>query len=219
MTALRVLIGCETSGVMRRAFTALGHDVWSVDLLPSEDGSNRHIIGDVRDYLDHGWDLLAVMHPPCTRLCNSGVRWLHVPPPGRTRAEMWAELDAGVDLFAACWRAPVERVAVENPIIHKHARDRMPADLPRPQIVQPWWFGEPFKKATGFYLRGLPPLVPTDKLIPPPTGSDEAKAWEAVHRAPPGPDRWKFRSRTFEGLARAAAAQWAGPAEREAAHG
>lgn len=219
MTALRVLIGCETSGVMRRAFTALGHDAWSVDLLPSEDGSNRHIIGDVRDYLDHGWDLLAVMHPPCTRLCNSGVRWLHVPPPGRTRAEMWAELDAGVDLFAACWRAPVERVAVENPIIHKHARDRMPADLPRPQIVQPWWFGEPFKKATGFYLRGLPPLVPTDKLIPPPTGSDEAKAWEAVHRAPPGPDRWKFRSRTFEGLARAAAAQWAGPAEREAAHG
>lgn len=81
MTApLSILIGCETSGVMRRAFAALGHDVWSCDLLPAEDGSNRHITGDVRDHLADGWDMLIVAHPPCTRLCNSGVRWLHTPP-------------------------------------------------------------------------------------------------------------------------------------------
>ncbi|SDG09552.1 hypothetical protein, partial [Rhodobacter capsulatus] len=151
---MRGLIGCETSGVMRRAFAARGHDMWSVDLLPTEDGSNRHIRGDLRDYLDEGWDFLAVCHPPCTRLCNSGVRWLHVPPPGRSLAEMWAELDEGAALFSACWRAPIARVAIENPVMHKHARARLPADLPRPQIVQPWWFGDPAFKATGWYLRG-----------------------------------------------------------------
>ena len=80
---MRVLIGCETSGVMRRAFSAQGHDVWSCDLLPAEDGSNRHIRGDVRDYPHDGWDLLMVSNPPCTRLCNSGVRWLSAPPAGR----------------------------------------------------------------------------------------------------------------------------------------
>lgn len=209
MTALRVLIGCETSGVARRAFAARGHDVWSCDILPAEDGSNRHIVCDIRDGILHdGWDLLAVMHPPCTRLCNSGVRWLHTPPPGRTKAEMWADLDEGAALFAACWLAPVERVAVENPIMHKHARARLPDCLPKPQIVQPWWFGEPFFKATGFYLRGLPPLTPTAKLTPPPPGTDEHKEWSAIHRAPPGPDRWRFRSRTFDGVADAAADQW-----------
>jgi len=209
---VRVLIGCETSGVMRRAFDAIGHDVWSCDLLPAEDGSNRHIRGDVRDHLNDGWDLLMVLHPPCTRLCNSGVRWLHTPPPGRSLDDMWRELDEGVALFSACWQAPVPRVAVENPIMHKHARERLPADLPKPQIVQPWWFGERAFKATGFYLRGLPKLFATDQLTPPTAkGDPEAhKAWSAIHRAPPGPDRWKFRSRTFEGIAHACAAQWGG---------
>jgi hypothetical protein len=213
--SLRVLIACETSGVMRRAFASRGHDTWSCDLLPAEDGSNRHIRGDVRDYLGDGWDLLVVAHPPCTRLCNSGVRWLHVPPPGKTMAQMWAELEDGVALFSACWLAPVPRVAVENPVMHRHARERMPADLPKPQIVQPWWFGDPAFKATGFYLRGLPPLTPTLRLTPPKSGTDDHKAWSAVHRAPPGPDRWKFRSRTFQGIADAAAKQW-GSAAQEA---
>lgn len=218
MTApLRVLIGCETSGVMRRAFADRGHDAWSCDLLPSEDGSNRHIIGDVRDHLNDGWDLLVVAHPPCTRLCNSGVRWLHVPPPDRTSAEMWADLEEGVALFTACWQAPVPRVAVENPIMHRHARERMPADLPKPQIVQPWWFGEPFFKATGFYLRGLPPLLPTRRLNPPKPGTEDHRLWSAVHRAPPGPDRWKFRSRTFAGVAAACADQWGNHAMKEIA--
>lgn len=212
---MRVLIGCESSGVMRRAFVARGHDAWSCDLLPADDGSNRHIRGDVRDHLGDGWDLLVVAHPPCTRLCNSGVRWLHTPPPGRTAAEMWAELDEGAALFADCWNAPVPRVAVENPVMHKYARARLPADLPRPQIVQPWWFGERACKATGFYLRGLPPLVATDRLTPPKSDALDYRDWHAVHRAPPGPDRWKFRSRTFEGIAAACADQWGDFAENE----
>ena len=97
---MRILIACEFSGVVRRAFAARGHDAWSCDLLPAEDGSNHHIVGDARDYLDEGWDLLAVFHPPCTRLCNSGVRWLSVPPPGRKIGDMWRELDAAADLFS-----------------------------------------------------------------------------------------------------------------------
>jgi len=130
---------------------------------------------------------------------------------------MWAELEEGVALFAACWQAPVGRVAVENPIMHRHARERMPSDLPRPQIVQPWWFGERAFKATGFYLRGLPPLAPTARLTPPRPGTAEHKAWSAIHRAPPGPDRWRFRSRTFAGIAAACADQWGTHALREAA--
>ena len=204
---MRILVGCETSGVVRRAFAERGHDVWSVDLLPAEDRSNRHIIGDVRDYLGGGWDLLAVMHPPCTRLCNSGVRWLHVPPHGRTKEEMWRELEDGAALFSACWNAPIDRVCVENPVMHRHARERI-AGWQRPQTVQPWFFGDPAFKATGLYLRGLRPLAPTNRLMPPRPGTEEHKAWSRVHRAPPGPDRRRERSRTFEGLARAMAEQW-----------
>lgn len=214
---MRVLIGCETSGVMRRAFAARGHDVWSCDLLPAEDGSNRHITGDIRDHLNDGWDLLAVMHPPCTRLCNSGVRWLHRPPNGRTLEQMWDELDEAVALFSACWSAPIPRRAIENPVMHRHARERMPANLPKPQIVQPWWFGEPFFKATGFYLDGLPPLEATNRLVSPKPGTADHKRWSAIHRAPPGPDRWKFRSRTFDGVAEACADQWGGHAMEAAA--
>jgi hypothetical protein len=223
---MKILIGCETSGVMRRAFSARGHDVWSCDLLPAEDGSNRHIMCDVRDLLDDGWDLLAVMHPPCTRLCRSGRRWMSGPgkwtppkklPKGRTVEDLRAEFEEGVALFIACWRAPIERVAIENPEMNDLARDRMPSDLPRPQMVQPFWFGEPAYKATGFYLRGLPQLSETNRLPEPERGSDDWKRWNAVHRTPPGPDRWKIRSRTYEGVAEACADQWGGYALEEAA--
>jgi hypothetical protein len=148
------------------------------------------------------------MHPPCTRLCNSGVRWLHRPPTGRTVAEMWAELDEGAALFSACWNAPIPRVAVENPVMHKHAKARIKNFAPAAQTVQPWWFGDPAFKATGLYLRGLPPLRPTQRLTPPAKGTEAHKRWSAIHRAPPGPDRWKIRSRTFPGLAAAMADQW-----------
>lgn len=214
---MRVLIGCETSGVMRRAFAALGHDVWSCDLLLADDRSNRHIVCDVRELLGEGWDLLAVMHPPCTRLCNSGVRWLSVPPPGRTRAEMWADLDEGAALFSDCWNAPIPRIAVENPVMHRHAKERIRNYEPPAQTVQPWWFGEPFFKATSFYLRGLPKLVETNRLSPPAKGSEEHKRWSMVHRASPGPERWKKRSATFPGIAAAAAHQWGGYTLQEAA--
>lgn len=214
---MKILIACETSGVMRRAFADLGHDVWSCDLLPAEDGSNRHITGDVRDLLHDGWGLMAVMHPPCTRLCNSGVRWLTKPPNGKTLDQMWAELDEGAALFSECWNAPIPRIAVENPIMHKHAKARIEGYEKPAQTVQPWWFGEPAFKATSFYLRGLPPLIATNRLTPPKPGTDEHKAWSAIHRAPPSPDRWKIRSRTFQGIARAAADQWGGYASANAA--
>lgn len=207
---MRALIGCETSGVVRRAFAALGHDVWSCDILAAEDGSNRHIRDDIRNVLNDGWDFLAVMHPPCTRLCNSGVRWLSVPPPGRTLQSMWDELAEGAALFSACWNAPIERIAVENPRMHRYAKERIENYQEPTQTVQPWWFGDPAFKATGLYLKNLEPLTPTNKLTPPKPGTAEHKAWSQVHRASPGPDRWKIRSRTYQGLANAMAWQWGG---------
>jgi hypothetical protein len=214
MTALRILIGCECSGIVRRAFAARGHDVWSVDLKPAEDRSNRHIVGDVRDHLAEGWDLLAVMHPPCTRLTNSGVRWLHVPPPGRTLTEMWAELDAGAALFSDCWNAPIPRVAIENPVMHRHAKQRIVNFQSQTQSVQPWQFGtdpdgpDNVKKRTCLWLRGLPALVPTGTL-------DGSTARDEIHKASPGPDRAERRSRFFPGLAEAMADQWSGWAEQQ----
>lgn len=226
---MRALVGCETSGVVRRALAARGHDVWSIDLLPSEDGSNRHIVGDVRDYLNEGWDLLALFHTPCIRLCNSGVRWLTDPPKKLTAdhytpaegeaykhmsrderlAFMWDSLEKGASLFSTCWNAPIECIAAENPIMHRHAVERID-NYTKPQIVQPWWFGEPFFKATGFHLKNLPPLKSTNKLTPPKRGTPEHKAWSAIHRASPGPLRWKTRSRTFAGIGEAIADQWGG---------
>lgn len=209
---MRVLIACEFSGVARRAFLDRGHDAWSCDLLPSEDRSNRHIVGDARDHLADGWDLLMVAHPPCTRPCNSGVRWLTTPPPGKTAAQMWAGLEESAALFSAFWNAPIERVAVENPIMHRHAKARIAGYAPPAQIVQPWWFGEPAFKATGLYLKGLPPLTPTDRLAPPAPGTDAHRLWSRVHRMPGSRDRWRNRSRTFAGIANAMADQWGGVA-------
>jgi hypothetical protein len=198
---LRVLVGCEFSGTVRDAFLARGHDAWSCDLLPDERGSNRHFQCDVREILRDGWDLLAVMHPPCTRLCNSGVRWLSEPPPGRTLGEMWAELDAAADLFSACWNAPIDRVAIENPVMHRHAKVRIRGYVKPAQTVQPWQFGHGETKRTCFWLRNLPPLRPTNVV----DGRDAR-----VHRMPPSPDRWRERSRFFAGIAAAMADQWGG---------
>ena len=210
---MRVLVACEQSGVVRRAFAALGHDAWSCDLLPSIDRNNKHLQCDVRDILDDGWDFLIVAHPPCTRLCNSGVRWLSVPPPGRTHDEMWDELRQGAELFSDCWNADIPRVVVENPIMHRHAKALIRNYQPPAQTVQPWWFGEPAFKATSFYLRGeIEPLKPTNKLTPPTPGTEEHKAWSFIHRMPPGPDRWRKRSDTFPGIAAAMAEQWGGHA-------
>lgn len=202
---MRVIVACEYSGRVRQAFRNKGHDAWSCDLLPSEDNSPFHIQGDVLALLGGAWDLM-IAHPPCTRLTNSGVRWLHVPPPGKTKEEMWADLDAAAEFYLALRNAPIPRKALENPIMHKYARERLGA-VPR-QVVQPWWFGEEAFKATGFELHGLPPLTPTNKLVPPASGTEEHKRWSLIHRASPGPDRWKERSRTFQGVADAMAALW-----------
>lgn len=216
MTPLKVLIGCELSGVVRRAFAALGHDAWSCDLAPAEDGSNQHLIGDVRDFLHLDWDLLAVFHPPCTRLCNSGVRWLHTPPPGKSAAQMQAELVDAAALFSSLWNAPIDRIAVENPVMHKHAKALIENFGPAAQTIQPWWFGDPAFKATGLYLRGLASLRATNRLTPPTKSTDPAlhAQWSAIHRASPGKDRARLRSRTFQGIADAMAMQWGGDARR-----
>lgn len=216
---MRVLIACEFSGTVRNAFLAKGHDAWSCDLLPSEDGSNRHIVGDAREILNDGWDLLMVAHPPCTRLCNSGVRWLHVPPPGKTPEQMRGELEEGAALFSDFWNAPIERICVENPQMHKHAKALIRNYEPQTQMVQPWWFGDPAFKATGLWLKRLRPLTATNRLTPPDKGTPEHKAWSAVHRAPPSADRWRIRSRFFPGIAAAMADQWGElvPAEERAA--
>lgn len=202
---MRVLVACEFSGVVRSAFRARGHDAWSCDLLPAEDGSPFHIQGDVLPMLGEGWDIL-IAHPPCTRLTNSGVRWLHVPPRGRTREAMWTDMEEAAAFYMALRAARIPRKALENPIMHRYARERIRPG--RRQIVQPWWFGEPAFKATGFELVGLPPLVATKRLTPPKPGTADHVAWSRVHREPPGPDRWKNRSRTFPGIARAMADQW-----------
>ena len=205
---MKILVACEFSGVVRRAFAARGHDAWSCDFLPAEDCSNRHIVGDVRDHLGDGWDLLMIAHPPCTRLCNSGVRWLKTPPPGKTLEQMQAELREGAELFSDCWNADIDMIAAENPIMHKYAKALIRNYAPPAQIVQPWWFGEPYFKATGIYLKRLPKLVATNMLTPPAKGTREHKEWSRVHRASPGPDRWKDRSRTYQGIADAMADQW-----------
>ena len=192
-------MACETSGIVRNAFVEKGHDAWSCDILPSEDGSNRHITGDARDLLGGDWDLLMVAHPPCTRLCNSGVRWLSKPPPGRSKEDMWRELDEGAALFSAFWNAPIERICIENPVMHKHAKARIDNFQPFAQSVQPWQFGHGETKRTCFWLKNLAPLTPTDIV--------EGREGR-VHRMPPGPERWKERSRFFTGIAAAMADQW-----------
>ena len=208
MKKLRVLVACEFSGTVRDAFLARGHDAWSCDLLADERGSNRHIRGDARAILNDGWDLLMVAHPPCTRLCNSGVRWLSAPPPGKTSDQMRRELQDGAELFSDFWNAPIERIAVENPVMHRHAKALIRNYAEPAQSVQPWQFGHGETKRTCLWLKNLPPLVPTNIV----EGREKR-----VHRMPPGPNRWAERSRFFSGIAAAMADQWGGYALAHAA--
>lgn len=218
---LKVLVACETSGIVRDAFLAAGHDAWSCDVLPAERPSNRHIVDDVRNVLDWGWDLLMVAHPPCTRLCNSGVRWLS-DPPGRLEADtytqaeqaiyqvmsreerlrfMWQKLDEGAELFSDLWNADVPRIAVENPVMHRYAKERIRNYEPFAQSIQPWQFGHGEVKRTCLWLKNLPPLVPTNIV---------SGRTPRVHMASKGASRWKERSRFYIGIAKAMAEQWGG---------
>lgn len=188
----KVLVACEYSGRVRDAFIACGHDAISCDMLPSET-PGQHYRGDVRPLLRERWELV-IAHPPCTRLCNSGVRWLH-------ERDLWEDMDDAALFFMDFLDANSPRVAVENPVMHKYAREIVGRG---PDFtVQPWQFGDPAKKRTCFWTRGLPPLVPTSGLT-----ADSARA--DCHLASPGPGRWKERSRTYPGIANAMASQWGG---------
>ena len=205
---MKILIGCETSGTVRNAFIDNGHDAWSCDILPADDQTNRHIQDDIRNVLEmEAWDLLMVAHPPCTRLCNSGVRWLHKAPPGKTVQEMWEELDEGAALFSDLWNADIPRIAIENPIMHKHAKARIENFEPFAQSVQPYEFADSVEaednvsKRTCLWLKNLPLLQKTSELT-------RETARHDIHLASPGPDRWKFRSKFHRGLAQAMAEQW-----------
>jgi len=180
---MRVLVACEFSGVVRDAFTARGHYALSCDLLPSE-RPGEHILGDVRDILSDGWDMM-IAHPPCTHLAVSGARWFKYK-----QQEQQEALEFVKELMAA----PIPKICIENPISIISTRIRKPD-----QIIHPWQFGHGETKATCLWLKNLPKLIPTDIV----DGREQR-----IHNMPPGPDRWRERSRTFPGIARAMAKQW-----------
>ncbi len=191
---MRVLVACEYSGRVRQAFRATGHDAWSCDLLPSEDDSPHHIQGDCLLVIARErWDLM-VCHPPCTHLAVSGARWFK---------DKATEQQEAIAFFLALARAPIPRIAIENPVCIMSSVWRKPD-----QTIQPWMFGHGETKATCLWLKGLPHLVPTN-IVP---GREPV-----VHRMPPGPDRWKNRSRTYQGIADAMAEQWGNPRQMELA--
>lgn len=204
---MRVAILFERSGIMREAFRARGHDAWSNDLVQADDGSPFHFMCDYREVLALQWDLM-IAHPVCTFLTNSAVRWMDN---GRNVKRMRAMKHAAAVYAEVANAEHIPLRAIENPVMHSYARaelDRLGVRGPR-QVVQPWWFGDPTFKATGFHLFGLPKLIPTNKLNPPAPGTDEHKRWSWVHRCPPGPDRARIRAETQPGIAAACAAQWA----------
>ena len=182
---MRVLIACEYSGAVRDAFTRWGHDAMSCDLLPA-DAPGQHYQGDVRDVLDYPWDLM-IAHPPCTHLSVSGARHF-------AEKRMDGRQQSAVSFFMALARAPIPKIAIENPVCIMSSMWRKPD-----QIIQPWQFGHGETKATCLWLKGLLPLRPTDVV----EGRENR-----IHRMPPSVDRWKERSRTFQGIAEAMAEQW-----------
>ncbi len=183
---MRVLVACEYSGRVREAFRARGHDAWSCDLLESEDNSPFHIQGDVLPLLTQGWDLM-ICHPPCTHLAVSGARHFKGKiADGRQQGAL--------DFVRRLLDAPIPKIALENPVSIISSKIRKPD-----QIIQPWQFGHGETKATCLWLKGLPKLTPTNIV--------EGRS-DRIHKMPPGPNRWKERSRTYQGIANAMAAQW-----------
>jgi site-specific DNA-cytosine methylase len=184
---MRVLVACEFSGVVREAFRVRGHEAYSCDLLPAEDGSPHHLQMDAIAAIYSGapgWDLM-IAHPPCTHLSVSGARWFK---------DKRVEQEAALDFVRRLMDSIVPKIAVENPISIISSRIRKPD-----QIIQPWQFGHGETKATCLWLKNLPKLVPTNIVA-----GREAR----VHKMAPGPDRWKERSRTLQGIADAMADQW-----------
>lgn len=205
---MRILVACEESQAVTIELRKLGHEAFSADIQDCTGGHPEwHIKGDVLAILNDGWDMM-IAHPPCTRLTNAGRRWMHIPPKGKTMVEMWRDFFDGVEFYKALRAANIPKIAIENPIMHDHARELLGKE--GRNVVQPWWFGEEMFKATGFELIGLNELEATNKLTPPKPGTDEHKKWSWVHRMSPGPERAKMRSKTPVGIAKAMALQWAG---------
>jgi hypothetical protein len=199
---MRVLIACAFSGIERDFFTALGHDAWSCDLLPSE-LPGKHYLGDVRDILDDGWDLM-IAHPDCKYLSSSGLHWN-----GRVPGRAQLTLDA-LYFVRLLMNAPIQKIAIENPIGRINTAIRAPE-----QYIQPYDYGDDASKRTGLWLKGLPPLRPTKRIagrIVMHNGK-LVERWanqtdSGQNRLGPSPDRWKERSRTYAGWADAFASQW-----------
>ena len=185
---MKVLIACEFSGIVREAFKAKGHDAWSCDLLPTEI-PGQHIQGDVLEILEDGWDLM-IAHPPCTRLCNSGVRWLE-------ERDLWHDMRCGGLFFRDLMLADIPKIAIENPIPHKYAVKVIGQKYN--QIIQPWQFGHGETKATCLWLKNLPKLKPTNIV----EGREQR-----IFNMPKNADRGRLRSITFPGIAKAMAEQW-----------
>lgn len=197
---MRVLIACEYSGVVRDAFLAKGHAALSCDLLPT-DKAGPHYQGDVFDIIAEGWDMM-IAHPPCTYLCSSGLHW------NKRRPERERQTEAALQFVAALLAAPIPRIALENPVGCISSAIRKPE-----QIIQPWQFGHDASKSTCLWLKGLPPLHPTD--IVKPRIVEGRKRWanqtdSGQNRLPPSANRWKLRSITYKGIADAMAHQWGG---------
>lgn len=195
---MRVLIACEYSGAVRDAFIRAGHAAMSCDLLPT-DAAGPHYQGDVRDVIGDGWDLM-VAHPPCTYLCSSGLHW------NKRRPERAQQTEDALAFVRMLLDAPIERIALENPIGCISTRIRKPT-----QTIQPWQFGHDASKATCLWLKNLAPLAPTQTIEP--RMVDGRKRWanqtdSGQNRLPPSADRWKIRSETYQGIADAMATQW-----------
>lgn len=191
---MRALVGCEFSGVVRRALRAVGVDAWSCDLLPSEDDSPYHIQGDVLELLDEGWDL-GIFHPPCTHLAVSGARHFKEKiADGRQQASL--------DFVQKLMDCKIPRTAIENPVSVISSKIRKPD-----QVIQPWQFGHTENKKTCLWLKNLPLLKETSNVRHIMAGMPK-KETDKVHRMPPGVERWKMRSLTYQGIADAIADQW-----------
>ena len=197
---MRVLVACEFSGVVRDAFIRRGHDAVSCDLLPTE-SPGPHIQGDVLDIIEDGWDLM-VAHPPCTYLASSGLHW-NKRIPGREQLTHEAMLFVFNLMGEGFVGHQIPRIALENPIGRISSAYRKPD-----QIIQPWMFGHPESKATCLWLKGLPPLEPTDVLPLPEGGRWANQTPSGQNKLGPSADRWKLRSVTYRGIAEAMAEQW-----------
>lgn len=193
---MRVLVACEYSGRVRLAFRDKGHDAWSCDLLSSEDNSPYHLDVDVIELLTEGWDLM-IAHPPCTYLAVSGLHW-------NSRIEgRAAKTEEALVFVQALMDAPIDKICVENPVSCISTRIRKPD-----QIIQPWYFGEDASKKTCLWLKNLPLIVETNRLAGDSKTRRANQTASGQNNIGPSADRWKERSRTYQGIANAFAEQW-----------